>query len=79
MFEESEERERRRIGESQVRAKAERTRRSMLDLLRDGPMSRLDLQAKMAGNVPLAVVNYHLTVLLDARQIVNEDGLYRLA
>jgi hypothetical protein len=78
MFEESDERERRRIEESQVRAKAERTRRSMLDLLRDGPKTRLDLRAGLPGDVPLAVVNYHLTVLLDARQVVGEDGLYRL-
>ena len=78
MFEESEERER-RIKEAQARARAERTRRSLLELLGDGPLSRNDLRARLAEEATLAVVNYHLTVLLDARQIVSEDGLYRLA
>jgi predicted transcriptional regulator len=78
MFEKSEGQER-RIRESQARARAEHTRRTILDLLRGGPMSRTDLQAKLAGNASLAVVNYHLGVLLDAREIVREGGLYRLA
>jgi hypothetical protein len=42
-------------------------------------MSRGDLQAKLAGNATLSVVNYHLKVLLEAREIVSENGLYRLA
>lgn len=79
MFEQQGERRERRIRESQARAKAEGTRRALLGLLRDGPMSRSELQARLVGNAPLSVVNYHLTVLLDAGAVVNEDGLYRLA
>jgi len=78
MFEGKGEGQERRIKEAQARARAERTRHALLDLLRDGPMSRVDLQARLAGNAPLSVVSYHLTVLLDAKEIVSEDGLYRL-
>lgn len=79
MFEEGDAVRRRRTEEAEARARAEGTRRAMLDLLRDGPLSRVDLQAKLAENAPLSVVNYHLAVLLDAREIVSEDERYRLA
>lgn len=69
----------RRITESQARARAEETRRAILDLLRDGPMSSMDLRAKLPTDASISLVNYHLTVLVNAREVVSKDGLYRLA
>jgi DNA-binding transcriptional ArsR family regulator len=77
MFEGYGEARERRIRESQARAKAEDTRRTILDLLRDGPMTRAELRAKLGESTSLSLLNYHLTVLLDARQIASEGGLYR--
>jgi predicted transcriptional regulator len=78
MFEESDEGQQRRTAESEARARAESTRRSMIALLRDGPMNSIDLRAKLATDASISVVNYHLAVLVDGEEIVNEEGLYRL-
>ena len=79
MFEESEAEQSRRITELQARARAEATRRAMLDLLRDGPRSSAGLRAKLGGDASITVVNYHLAVLLNDRAVVREGDLYRLA
>jgi len=78
MFEESDAGRQRRIAESRARARAEGTRRALLHLLRGGPLSSVDLRAGLAGDAPISVVNYHLAVLVDGKEIVNENGLYRL-
>jgi DNA-binding transcriptional ArsR family regulator len=79
MFEKNEGGRSRRIAETQARARAEGTRRAMLDLLREGPMSGVDLRARLAEDAPISVVNYHLAVLESDREIVSENGIYRLA
>lgn len=79
MYQEDDDRQERRIAEARVRARAETTRRALLDLLREGPMSSDDLRARLAGDASISVVNYHLGVLLDSKEILSEDGIYRLA
>lgn len=78
--EQGDERRERRIKEVQARTKAEKTRRAMLDLLRQGPLSTAELRAKLPGEVTVSVANYHLGVLVSAGEIVAAgDDLYRLA
>jgi predicted transcriptional regulator len=79
IFEQGDDGRQRRIAESRARARADETRRAMLDLLREGPMSSDELRARLASDASISVVNYHLGVLVDDKAIVNEDGLYRLA
>jgi predicted transcriptional regulator len=79
MFEESDAGHRRRDREARARAKAEATRRALLDLLREGPMSGRELRTRLAADASVSVVNYHLAVLVSDREVVAEDGLYRLA
>lgn len=79
MFEDQGEGQARRNKESRARAKADATRRALLDLLRSGPMTNADLRGRLASDAPISVVNYHLSVLVQAGEVVNEDGLYRLA
>lgn len=68
----------RRITESQARTKAEETRQAMLTLLRQGPLSSAELRAKLPGDTPMSVVNYHLSVLVSAGEVAVADDLYRL-
>lgn len=68
----------RRITESQARIKAEGTRQAIVDLLRQGALSSAELRARLAGGTPMSVVNYHLSVLVNAGEVVGDDGLYRL-
>lgn len=79
MFEEDNERRERRLAELRVRARAESTRRAMLELLREGPMSSDQLRARLPSDATIPVVNYHLGVLVDGKEVVHEDGIYRLA
>lgn len=79
MFDESDAEQERRVTEAQARARAEATRSAMLEVLREGPMSRADLRARLGEDAPVSVVNYHLAVLVNDREIVNEEGVYRLA
>ncbi len=68
----------RRITESQARARSADTRQAMLDLLREGPMSSVELRARLADETPMSVVNYHLNVLVNAGEVVDDGDLYRL-
>jgi predicted transcriptional regulator len=78
--EQGDERRARRIREAQARTKAEETRRALLALLREGPLSTAELRAKLGGEVTVSVLNYHLGVLVSGGEIVAEDDdLYRLA
>jgi len=79
MFEEKDEGRERRIREARARTRAEETRRAMLELLRDGPLSSAEMRAKLAEDATLSVVNYHLSVLVSGGEVVNEGDLYRLA
>ena len=78
MFEEDGAGKRRQIKESQARRRAERARRAMLALLRDGPLSSAEMRSRLGGEVSLSVVNYHLSVLVSDGEVLNEGGTYRL-
>lgn len=79
MCEEKGEEPERRIKEARARTRAAHTRRAMLALLRRGPMSGAELRAALPGELSMAVVNYHLSVLAGDGEVVNESGVYRLA
>lgn len=79
MFEEQGEGRRRRIREAQARSRSAATRRAMLELLREGPLSRAEVRAGLVGNPALSVVNYHLSVLVSEGDVVGERGRFRLA
>lgn len=77
--EEGDERRERRIREAQARTKAVVTRRAMLELLREGPLSTAELRAKLPGEITVSVANYHLGVLVSSGEVVAAgDDLYRL-
>lgn len=78
--EQGDERRARRIREAQARTRSEETRHAMVALLRGGPLSAAELRAKLAGEVTVSVLNYHLGVLVSAGEIVAAgDDTYRLA
>lgn len=79
MFEESDEARKRRMREVQARAKSEDTRRLIVGLLSDGPLSGREIKRRLPADIPMSLLNYHLAVLVEAEEIVNEAGTYRLA
>lgn len=78
MFEESDKARERRIREVQARAKSENARRTIVGLLGEGPLSSSEIQARLP-DTPMSLLNYHLAVLVDAGEIVNEAEAYRQA
>lgn len=79
MFEgKGEERGRRGEAESAARTRAEQTRQTMLELLREGPLKSVDLRARLDPDTSISVVNYHLSVLVSEGKVVSAGDLYRL-
>jgi len=42
-------------------------------------MGGAELQAKLSGHPSIPLLDYHLTVLVEAGEVVVEDGIYRLS
>jgi predicted transcriptional regulator len=79
MCEEKGKGQKRRNREAKARTRAEDTRRAMLAVLRDGPLSSAEVRARLVEEVSLSVVNYHLSVLVSDGEVVNEGDTYRVA
>lgn len=70
----------RRIEGARQRVPDSEVRTNLLETLSEGEeLSARDLRAKLPGDPPLSVVNYHLLVLGEAETVECVGGLYRLA
>jgi predicted transcriptional regulator len=79
MFEETDEARERRLREQQARARSENTRRTIVALLGDGPMSSREIKARLPTNVSMSLLSYHLSVLVEGGAIVRDAETYRLS
>jgi predicted transcriptional regulator len=77
MYEDDEARER-RINQRKATARAHEVRQAILDALSDGgDFSASEIRSRFDGAQPLSVIHYHLTVLLEAKEVECVGGLYR--